>query len=238
MVSRSWFVITVLCGCALFTGCQLGVSDVDVFDRYYQTTLRLSNSADVLAYIQKNRSEFLTPSESVVASWGETRKGSSLWFNVVAFDEEELTAVRKYCLTADEKTRSFYVKPMRKLRFNSQIVLSEEILEKPYADENTRRIAILQEILDRFGADVLELIRDSRTLRSGTIMAKQTLNTILTKLKQSPALARTLTRVEGMSFDHMILGPGSVRMIIGSGSDIVEVRIIIGKDKFYQPAIP
>ncbi len=236
MISRSWFVITVLCSCALVTGCRLGVSDVDVFDRYYQTTLRLSNSADVLAYIQKNRSEFLTPSESVVASWGETRKGSSLWFNVVAFDEEELTAIRKYCLTADEKTRSFYVKPMRKLRFNTQIVLGEEILEQPYANENARRIAILHEILDKFGADVIELIRDSKTLRSGTIMAKQTLNTILTKLEQSPALARTLTNVEGMNFDHMNLGPGSVRMIIGS--DIVEVRIMIGKDWFYQPTIP
>ena len=236
MTSKKLIIAISLVSCIFFAGCRVGIKDADVFDRYQKTTLKLSDSADVLAYIQKGGDEFLSPSESTVASWGTIKKDSSLWFNIVAFDEEELTAIRKYCLTADEKSKTPVLWPTRRQRFNSQIMLSEKILKEPFANENFRRIAILKEIREKFGDDVIELIRDSQTLRSSTMMAKQTLKTIIVKLEQSPALAQTLTNVEGMDFDHMIFGPGKARMIIGS--DIVELRVKIGRETFTKPIIP
>jgi len=61
------------------------IGDAHIFDRYELTTLKQSTSSDVLSIIQDSKTELLTQSESIVASWGEKKKGSVLWFNMVAF---------------------------------------------------------------------------------------------------------------------------------------------------------
>jgi len=121
---------------------------------------------------------------------------------------------------------------MQRLRFDAELVLDLKILEEPYADRNALRIAILREILTRFSEDAGELTFDSRTLMSASMMVKQVLNIVLTKLEQSPALAIHLPKMGGLDFDHMNFGPGRIRMLIED--DIVKVKVKVGKDWFNQ----
>ena len=67
-----------------------------VFAKYYATDLEWSTSADVLSYLQNPETELLSQSERVAASWGDRDDGQTHWFNLVAFDDEEMTAERKY----------------------------------------------------------------------------------------------------------------------------------------------
>ncbi len=205
------------------------VDESEIFNRYSSTVLKSSTSADILNIIQEGQ-EFVSQSESVVASWAEAKKSSILWFNMVAFDEEELTAVRKYGFLANEKVKSFHVFPTKKLRFDAAAVLETEIIEEPYANENEKRIKILRVILESFSNDMLQISMDSQVLRSSSMMVKQVLNTILVQLDQSPALAARLSRLKGMSFDHITLGPGRVRVVLTK--DIVKIKIKVGKDWF------
>ncbi|MCK4960677.1 MAG: hypothetical protein KAT00_14795, partial [Planctomycetes bacterium] len=156
-----WFIaIAAVVVCLVSSGCQLMVKDATVFDRYYMTTLKFSSSADVLAHIQKEDSEFLSQSESVVASWGQKWSDAALWFNMVAFDEDELTAVRKYAFLGNEKAKGYYIIPAQSLRFDVQIVIDRAVLDEPYANENERRVAILQNIMDVFSEDINQLTFD------------------------------------------------------------------------------
>ena len=202
------------------------IRDSRVFDRYYMTTLKFSTSADVLGRIQQDPAEFLSQSESVIASWGQKWSGSALWFNMVAFDEDQLTAVRKYAFLANEKAKSFYVLPAQSLRFDAQIVLDEKLLEEPYANENERRIAILRSTLSAFRQDIGQLTFDSQTLTSASMMVNRTLNTITVKLDQSPALAVTLPDLTGLDFLHPTLGKGRARMLING--DLVKLKVKVG----------
>ena len=223
--------------CMALSGCgamsdvnRFFIGDAHIFDRYELTKLKQSTSSDVLSIIQDSKTELLTQSESIVASWGEKKKGSVLWFNMVAFHEEDLTAARKYSFVANERAKGYFVKPMQRLRFDAELILNLEILEEPYADRNAMRIAILREVLARFSEDAGELTFDSRTLLSGSMMVKRVLNIVLTKLEQSPALAIHLPEMGGLDFDHMNFGPGRIRMLIED--DIVKVKAKVGKDWF------
>ena len=169
------------------------VDESKIFNRYSSAVLKSSTSADILNIIQEGEKELVSQSESVVASWAQAQGGSVLWFNMVAFDEEELTAVRKYGFLANEKVKSFHVFPTKKLRFDVEAVLDTEIIEEPYANENERRIKILKVILESFNKDMLQISMDSQVLRSSSMMAKQVLNIILVQLDQSPALAARLS---------------------------------------------
>ena len=95
-MKRTWQFILSLSAVCLLGGCQTFDEEGFVFSRYYETTLGYSTSADVLDSIHKPVDEYLSQSESVVASWNEGDKGRTHWFNMVAFDEETLKAVRKY----------------------------------------------------------------------------------------------------------------------------------------------
>ena len=230
MKSKAW-LFAVAAGCmAVLQGCQYFVDESEIFNRYYFTVLKFSTSADILNVIQEGEKELVSQSESVVASWAQAQKGSVLWFNMVAFDEEELTAVRKYGFLVNEKVKGYYVVPARKMRFDVEAVLGAEIIEEPYANENEKRIKILRAVLESFNKDILQISMDSQVLRSSSMMVKQVLNIILVQLDQSPALAARLSGLKGMSFDHTTLGPGRVRMVLTE--DIVKVKIKVGKDWF------
>jgi len=231
LTTAAMVLCMALSGCGAMSDLNRAlIGDAHIFDRYELTTLKQSTSSDVLSIIQDSKTELLTQSESIVASWGEKKKGSVLWFNMVAFHEEDLTATRKYSFVANERAKGYFVKPMQRLRFDAELVLDLKILEEPYADRNAMRIAILREVLTRFSEDADELTFDSRTLMSESMMVKQVLNIVLTKLEQSPALAIHLPEMGGLDFDHMTLGPGRIRMLIED--DIVKVKAKVGKDWF------
>jgi len=223
---KSALLIAILACCVLTTGCQkIAEQDQNVFDRYYLTRLKLSKSADILPVLTKDR-ELVSQSESVVASWDQEKDNALLWFNMVTFDEEQLSAVRKYAFMIDEKARGYHIAPTQKLRFDGSVVVPADILAEPYANENARRIAIIKQIQKSFTDDASQIETDSSSFEAAGMMIKQVLNHIVYKLDRSPALAARLSDYEGMEFDHMIFDKGRVRLVIED--DIAKIKVKIG----------
>ncbi len=216
------------------SGCSSRVSEEPIFDRYYLTTLKFSLSSDILDIIREGETEILSQNESVVASWGEDAAQGAFWFNMVVFDEEELTAVRKYAFFVDERLPSawrpgIFVEPS-KLRFDGEYVFDAETLEEPYANDNVKKIAILRAALGKYADDAGQLATDSQVLNVSTMMVKRAINTVLTKLDASPGLAVRLDEVGGLAFDHMLLDKSRIRMLIEG--DIVKIKVKCGNSWF------
>ncbi len=217
--------VVIVC-CVVLAGCQT-IPDSKVFGRYYLTTLKFSTSADVLSVVTDNEKELLSQSQSVIASYGQNKNAEELWFNMIAFDEAKLTAVRKYAFLVDESTGLYVLTKKRKLRFDARAVVDAKVMAEPFENENARSIAILRDVSDKFSDDIGQLTFDSADLKSAAMLTKHIFNTILRKLKDSPATAARLAGDAGMEFDHMNLGKGHVRMV--RQGDIVNVKIKIGQ---------
>ena len=233
---ESWFfafsfqllVVFGLCGCSVveYFRPEKPPYDKELSASYYQTKLRESSSADVLATIHRSEYELLSQSKSVVASLGQKKKGHEIWFNMVAFDENELIVKRKYFFVVDEKPKSLWIAPRRSLLFDSEMVLEKEVLDKPYANENAKRIAILKRVLENVRKDIDELAQDNKMLDICGMLINQTLETVLQRLDESPVLASKLSDADGVDFEHITLGKGSI--VMGITDDIVTVETKIG----------
>lgn len=213
----------------LMTGCYIGSDYSELFERYYLTTLNISDSSSVMSAIRDGEGvELLSQSESVVASWGQKKNAAIVWFNAVAFDEEKLTAVRKYGFVTDEKAKGSKLLKIGvvNLRFDAELIVGSDILEAPYANNNAMKKAVLSEVLKRFDEDLSQLTVDAQVLDSSSALAKQVLKQVLYQLDHSPALAARLEETSGMKFDHMNFGEGRIRMLITDG--IVKVKIKVG----------
>ena len=159
-----------------------------------------------------------------------------LWFSAVAFDEDLLTAKRKYSFVADERIKGYFVLPAQKLRFDAQAVIDPKVLAEPYANENARRIAVLKQLLTDYSSDIVQLTPDSQTLTSGSMMARRVVNMVITKLEQNPAYAIKLDEPNGLDFDHVMFGKGQARLTIEG--DIATLTIKVGTTFFDQPRKP
>jgi hypothetical protein len=225
-------LLAVLCCCAL-CGCSVveyfrpekPPYDEELSYGYYQTKLKESSSADVLTTIYRPEYEMLSQSKSVIASFGQKKKGHKLWCNIVAFDENELTARRKCFFLVDERAKSLSVVPSRRLSFDIETVLKKELLEEPYANENARRTAILRYVLENIRRDVDEVAPDNKMIGICGMLINQTLETVLHRLDESPVLAAKLSDTKGFGFDHITLGKGHILMNVTD--DIVEVKVRI-----------
>jgi hypothetical protein len=224
------FLVFGLCGCAAVRVVEYLKPEKPPYDEqlsqnYYQTQLKVSTAADVLTAIHMPEYELLSQSRSVIASSGEKKEGHKIWFNMVAFDENTLTAKRKYFFLVDEKPKSFWVQPKRKLSFDSEMVMGAELFNEPYANDNARRIALLKKVLVNVRRDVGEVAPEHKNLNTCGMLINQTIETVLVKLDSSPVLATKLNPTEGLDFDHITFGPGTIWM--GIAGDIVNVRIRI-----------
>lgn len=213
-------------------GCRSPLNKFEpVFERYYATTLKLSTSADVLAMIQDPQTEYLSQSESVVASWGKAeQKDRTHWFNMVAFDEEQMTAVRKYGFILEETTKGWNRPPLPALRYDAEMVISRDVLEAAYPSANAKMLAVLTEARKQFKTDSDALTFDSDVFRSSVMMVHQSLNSVINRLTQSPAYAVKIPLPEGLAFDHPTLGESRLRMVIED--DVVKLKIKAGKAWF------
>ena len=227
-------LLVAVAAVAFLSGCGSRVAEEPIFDRYYMTTLKFSHSSDILAVIREGETEILSQNESVIASWGEDIKEGASWFNMIAFDEEDMTAVRKYAFFIDERLQKILMPQIfertSKLRFDGEYVFDAETLEEPYANDNVRRIAILREAIAKFSDDAVLLTSDSQMMNSSAMMIKQAFNTILTKLAASPGYAVRLDEAGGLAFDHIILDKSRIRMLIEG--DVVKVKIKCGNSWF------
>jgi len=220
-----------LCGCITMEGVELLTPEgppsyKQISENYYQTKLKTSSSADVLATIHLPEYELLSQSKSVVASLGQKKKGYKTWLKMVAFDENELTARRKYLFIVDERPKFLLVEPWEGLRFDCEMVLESEVLDEPYSNENARRIAILKQVMKNAREDIGELGSDNRMVDVCGMLINQALKTVLVKLDESPVLAGGLSDPAGFKFEHTSFDKGKIRMVIAD--DIVTVKVMLG----------
>jgi hypothetical protein len=224
---RTWLALVSAAAAIVLSGCgTAGAIDRDgIFGRYDKTVLKQSASADVLGYIQNAETEHLSQSESVLASWGNDWDGRTHWFNMVAFDEEQLAAARKYVFT-QEDYRGPNTKPRSQLRLDVAAVIDSQTLNAAYPTQNQKSVEILKKLRTSFLDDSKAVNFESQTLQSSSMMVAQTFNILLTMLAQSPAMAENLAKPEGLEFNHMIHGASRARMLIEG--DIVKLKIKAG----------
>lgn len=240
-------VVSLLCG---FTGgcsswsSQAGAEQPSFEDLlsapYDEAKLKKSLTLDVLGTIQRSRgelapyfmgAELLSQSDDVVASSGQGEDGRRIWFNMVAFHELKLNVIRKYFFVVDDTVPTLRGKSRRGLRFDCAMALPNEMLEKSYADENARQIAVLRYVLERLYEDMDSLGSgatgsNGKTLDVCAMLINQTFGMILRRFDSSPATVAGLSQAEGVEFDHITFDKGTVRM--ATGGDTVAVKILFG----------
>ncbi|MHC4289991.1 MAG: hypothetical protein ACYSSK_08060, partial [Planctomycetota bacterium] len=157
--------------------------------------------------VQDPDTELLSQSESVVAAWGkEGERDRTHWFNMVAFDQDQMNAVRKYGFILEEMRHGWNLSPLPSLRLDAAYVMDEDVLDAAYASSNEKQIEIIKVAQKMFEADAIELTFDSHSFRNSTIMVQQAFNSVLYRLGRSPAYAVKFGLYEGMAFDHPTLG--------------------------------
>jgi len=218
----------ILCGCSIveFFTPEGPPAEQQTSACYQKTKLKTSNSSDVLAAINIPEYELVSRSKSVVASAGQKKKGYKSWFTLIAFDENESTARRKYLFVVDEKPKILFVEPREGLKFDCEVVLGSDVLGKPYTEENARRIAILKDILKNFRKDVGEVSPDNKELGIDGMLVNQALEAVLTKLDDSPAQAARLDEPNGIDFSHINFDRGKIRMVILD--DVAAIKMKLG----------
>lgn len=227
-LSSLLLVIFVLGGCAVveYFKPEEPPHYAELYESYDLTRLKVSRAGEVMGLIHDPEYELLSQSTSVIASFGQKKKGYKSWFNMVAFDENKLTAKRKYFFWVDEKAKTVPFRSKRQLRFESKMVVEREVLDEPYVNQNARQTAILRQVLVNFRKDVDEVKTDNKKLESLGMLINRMMETILRELDESPVLASNLSSAEGVSFDHMTFGKGQVWMNVAD--DTVDVKVKVG----------
>ncbi len=198
--------------------------DEEITKAYYLTELRKSTAADVLPLIYMPDYSLLSQSTKVLAAQGEKKKGYKLWFAIVSFDENDLLAKRKYLMIADEKPKVFLTQPWAGLRFDCRLVLEGEVLEEPYADENAHRIAMLKFARQAAHDDIAEVKADNKAFEVSGAMINQSIESVLTVLNESPALAAKLSDEKGLDFEHLSFDKGKIQMTNDERTMTIKLR--------------
>jgi hypothetical protein len=222
------FTCCWLCGCSVweYFKREQPPYDAELYATYDETVLKVSSSSGVLPVIHRPTDELLSQSKSVVASAGQKRKGRERWFHMVAFDENKLTARRKYLLIVDDRP-NLLEEPRKSVSFDCEMVLDSDVLEHPYANDNARRIAILERVQQNARKDGSEVGPDNELLNTCGMLVNQILEAALVELESSPALAARLSERAGMDFSHVNLDKGKIQMLVEA--DIVKVKMRLGR---------
>ncbi len=245
-IGLSFFAILImgaLSGCAVvgFLRPEGPPGNEQIMANYDDITVKVSSAADVLIVLDTPAAEAVdeltSQSKSVIVSAGQKKKGYKRWFNMAAFDEDELTVRRKYVLIVDEKPKVLFVEPRTYLSFDCQSALRSGaegsdkdtaggVLDEPYANENARLIAILKQVLEDFQLDLDQVKSDNKVLAASGGLVNQALTSVLVELEDSPGLAARLSDAAGMKFEHISLGTGKIRMLLED--DVVTIRARLG----------
>jgi len=198
----------------------------ELWGNYNLTRLNESSSADVLTTLQGAEHELLSHSKSIIASVGQKKRGYHTWLNMVAFDENELTAKRKYLLVINERPRILFTEPWEGVSLDSEMVLERDVLDEPYSNENARLIAILRRVKKNARADIGQVSSDNKMLKVCGMVINQALEAVLVKLDSSGALASKLNEPAGVKFHHNSFDRGKIQMVVAD--DVVTVKIMLG----------
>jgi hypothetical protein len=197
---------------------------------YNQIALKKSLTIDALPKIRRYKSESgallakvetVSHSDRVVASLGQSPDGNNTWFNMVRFHEYQLNVIHKYFFAVIDRAGSLTRRSRRGLRFDCEMVLDKEVLDKTYTSVNARRIAILRYVLNSTHKDIKDLGDDvdvpdqyNKKLDVCGMLINQIIELILAKLNSSPVLATKLSSDGGLDFDYISFGKGKVHMTI------------------------
>ncbi|MGD0078193.1 MAG: hypothetical protein ABSB91_06165 [Sedimentisphaerales bacterium] len=226
--------LLILVVCGLLAGCSIvdffkpegKPSNQKIYETYRQIALKKSNAADVLTLFDKPDYALLSQSKSIIALAGDKKKGYKMWFDMVAFEENELYALRKYVFISDEKPRQLFVQPWEGVYYDCQMVLSKKVLDEPYANENARRIAILKQVGEDSRRDAADVGADNKDIAICGMVIGQAIDAARVKLDESPALATKLNRPSGLEFTHPGYDKG-VLMMVADG-DTVTLHLALG----------
>jgi len=210
---------------------------------YDQTTIIESLTLDVLPRIQRSPdeigprfdgTELLSKGLNVIAALGQDKDGYRTWFNMFTFHQYRLNVIRKYFFFVDDRTGMFRVSRGRGLRFDCELVLSDEVLGGAYAAESERQVAILRYVLenlrkdiDELGADVESPGQNNKMLDISGMLMNQTFEMIFLRLESSPMLTGMLSRDSGIEFEHRSFNNGKIQMVVEN--DVVKVEIRLGE---------
>jgi len=239
-------LLVVLC-CALY-GCSIDqyfkpkeTPYEELSACYGRIKLKATSSLDVLEMLHKpgyelepGSVELLSQSDTAAASLGQSKSGYKTWFTMVVFNEQSMTAERKYFYLVDEKAKTSLISPGEGLIFDGQIILPVEVLEKPYMTEEAKQIAILKWIADSIRKDTDELSKAAaneasqsyQKLAVSGMFMNQVFKTVLLELDKSPALAKNLSDKSGIQFDHLNFDKGKIQMTVDDS--IVTIKITLG----------
>lgn len=230
--------IVVFLSCVVFGGCkaQLPISET-LFWSYNQTQLGKTNSAEELTYIEMSQMTLLSKSDTVIASWGQNDTGFQQWLNVTVFGEEAGTAVRKYFFFVDEKARNFpFVHPKWTSRFDGQLILDKTVLEKPYANQNARSIAIIKEVQKQFADDIAKVAGDNKNIGLCQMVVNESFEQVLFLFSDSPEWASKLDTPEGVPFDHRSYDKGTLYLHETDG--IISIAFDTGSQPVPKGVVP
>jgi len=210
-------------------------SDQQLKQSYSEISIYDTDSFRALEAIHHPNSEVLSRSSKVIASYGEKNDVRKFWFNMVAFNEITLTAARKYLFIANEKTKSITPRIWRRLIFNGETVLDTELLEKPFTGDNDKKVAVFQSIIEYFNQDLKEIKGKNKNLDIAGMLARWQLETIWRVLEKSPSLASKLDTEDGLEFEHLTFGKGTVTMKVGEDTAEFEIYINSPSEDWESP---
>lgn len=226
--------LLLLAACGALAGCSIvdfakpegKPSNQKVYDTYNQIAIKKSNAADVLTLFGRPDYAVLSQSKSIIALSGVKKQGYKMWFDMAAFEENELIVNRKYVFISDEKPKQLFVEPWEGVYFDCQLTLSKKILDEPYANENARRIAILKQVGENIRKDAAEVGVDNKDLSICGMVVGQALDIAKTRMDESPVMASRLTEPKGFEFQHPSYRTG--RLFMSIDGDVVTLKLRLG----------
>jgi hypothetical protein len=229
---------TLLLSCVVLGGCYQQPISETLFFSYNQTKIGQTDSAQELTYIQMSQMTLLSKSDTVIASWGQAKDGYQEWLNVTAFNEATGLAVRKYFFFVDEKAHHIpFLHPEWTAQFNGQLILDKTVLEKPYASQNARSIAILKEIQKQFADDIAKVSSDNKSIGTCQMVVNESFEQLQILFADSPEWASKLDMPEGVTFEHRSFYKGIAHLRETEGG-ITEIAIHTGSQPTIEGKLP
>ncbi len=206
------------------------------------TTLDALGAFDVPDYrLDPNAAgpQLVSQSGTTIAVSGRSADGLKTWVTLIAFDEHQMTARRKYFFCVDERATTAptargqrLIPPRKGLIFDAELVLSPEIQTTPYATEEARQLAIVHWLMERFAEDVGSLVgtpgestQANELISLSAMMMNQTFEGLRIELDKSPGLARSLTGPKGVAFGHISMNEGRLRLTTAAGVTTATLRV-------------
>ncbi len=245
VIAALLFVTAIGCGSCSPSD---GLSYTKLALPYDRTQLKTTTSLDVLNVGHDPAYQFtpreadpvlLTQSDTAIAYSGRSADGRKTWLDLIVFDGSRMAAARKYFFCIDERTTTdpsrpdhHWLLPRKGLLFDTEFALDPEVLTTPYATEEAQKIAIVKWLAERFKNDVTVLVGRPRNPTQGNeqitvsaMMVNQVFQGILTKLAQSPGLAKNLATEQGIAFPHASLGTGRLRLLVQNDAAAMTIRV-------------